>query len=274
MSQENVEVVRRVYDAVGRRDAATILELYDPEVEFRFARGTVADRIGSQHVYSGHAGLREFDSELREAFTNFETNYEELIDAGERVVSVSRYSGQGRESGVEVRGPIQFGVWTIQNGKVMRAEWFANRELAFDAAGLSGQEAMPLHNSELVRKVFRGIAEQDLPRLIELTDPEVEWRSFFAIGEADGVYRNHSGIERYVADLTDVWEFVRPEILDGVELGEVVLLVGRIHYRGRGSGAETEASAGWVLKFRDGKVVLFRAFRDPERVLEAAGLSE
>jgi ketosteroid isomerase-like protein len=33
MSQENVELVRRVYDAAARRDAATVLALYDPEVE-------------------------------------------------------------------------------------------------------------------------------------------------------------------------------------------------------------------------------------------------
>jgi ketosteroid isomerase-like protein len=32
MSQENVEVVRRVYDAVARRDSAAVLDLYDPEV--------------------------------------------------------------------------------------------------------------------------------------------------------------------------------------------------------------------------------------------------
>jgi ketosteroid isomerase-like protein len=33
MSQENVEIVRRVYDAVARRDAETVLSLYDPDVE-------------------------------------------------------------------------------------------------------------------------------------------------------------------------------------------------------------------------------------------------
>ncbi len=33
MSEENVEIVRRVYDAVGRRDTETVLTLYDAEVE-------------------------------------------------------------------------------------------------------------------------------------------------------------------------------------------------------------------------------------------------
>jgi ketosteroid isomerase-like protein len=33
MSLENVEIVRRLYDAVARRDVANVLALYDPEVE-------------------------------------------------------------------------------------------------------------------------------------------------------------------------------------------------------------------------------------------------
>ena len=52
------------------------------------------------------------------------------------------------------------------------------------------------------------------------------------------------------------------------------MLVGRIHSRGQGSGIETETAAGWMLKFRREKVVLFRAFRDPDQALEAVGLSE
>jgi ketosteroid isomerase-like protein len=50
--------------------------------------------------------------------------------------------------------------------------------------------------------------------------------------------------------------------------------VGRLHYRGKVSGIETEAPMGWVYRFRQGKVVYLRAFRDPEQALEAVGLSE
>ena len=94
MSQENVEIVRRVFDAVAERDAARVLALYDPAVEVHFSQGTFADRIGEAGAYHGHAGLRAFDRELREAFEDFETNCEELIDGGDRVVSVSAWSQQ------------------------------------------------------------------------------------------------------------------------------------------------------------------------------------
>jgi hypothetical protein len=69
-------------------------------------------------------------------------------------------------------------------------------------------------------------------------------------------------------------EIVRADVDDGLGVGDIALLVGRIHYRGKASGVETAAPAGWMFKFRDGKVLCFRAFREPEQVLEAAGLSE
>ena len=122
-----------------------------------------------------------------------------------------------------------------------------------------------------MRRVFDAIAAQDLERLLELTDPDVEWESFFALGEAGGVYRGHAGIERYVADLADAWEAVVPVIDDGLEFGALVLAVGRVRYRGRESGVETESPAGWVLRVRDGKVLRFRAFSDPEAALEDVG---
>jgi ketosteroid isomerase-like protein len=133
---------------------------------------------------------------------------------------------------------------------------------------------MSQENVELAREVMSALSRGDYDGLVTLADPEVEWRSFFAeLGEG-GVYRGLDGMRRYVDDLADAWEIVRADVDDLVGVGNVVLLVGRIHYRGKGSGAEDETPAGWMLKFRQGKVIRFRAFRDPEQALEAAGLSE
>jgi ketosteroid isomerase-like protein len=137
MSREDVEVVRQVYEAVARRDTRTILTLYDAGVELSFSRGTLADHIvGGPAVWRGHDGLRTMDRELRESFENFETRYEELIDAGEHVVSVSRYRGRGRRSGVEIDGPLQFGVWSVRGSKVTKVSWYPTRKEALEAVGL------------------------------------------------------------------------------------------------------------------------------------------
>jgi ketosteroid isomerase-like protein len=126
----------------------------------------------------------------------------------------------------------------------------------------------------LAREVIDAVERRDLSRLIELTDPEVEWRSVFAeIGE-EGLYRGHSGMRRYVGDITDAWEIVRLDVDDELEVGDIAVLVGRIHYRGKGSGVEAETPAGYMIKFHQGKAVCFRAFREPEQALEAVGLEE
>ena len=96
---------------------------------------------------------------------------------------------------------------------------------------------------------------------------DVEWYSFFALAEG-GVYRGHEGTRRYMSDLADAWEIARAEVDDALAVGAVVVLVGRIHYRGKGSGVESSSPSGWMLKFRTGKLICFRAFRDPEQVLE------
>ena len=57
----------------------------------------------------------------------------------------------------------------------------------------------------------------------------------------------------------------RAEVDQTLAAGDIVVLVGRIHYRGKGSGAESATPAGWMLKFRDNKVLCFRAFREPQR---------
>jgi ketosteroid isomerase-like protein len=126
---------------------------------------------------------------------------------------------------------------------------------------------------KLANEVLAALSRGDFDRLIALTDPEVEWHSFFAELGEDGFYRGLEGMLRYREDLAESWEIVRTEIDDGIEIGNVAVLVGRIHYQGRMSGIEDSTPAGWMLKFRHGKVVRFRAFREPERVLEMATLA-
>lgn len=130
----------------------------------------------------------------------------------------------------------------------------------------------PENVEQLARQVMDALSRRDLAQLIDSADPGVEWHSFFASLGEEGMYRGHEGTRRYMSDLNDAWEVLRVEIDDGLSVGNTALLVGRIHYRGRGSGVETRSPAGWLLRFRDEKVVYFRAFRDPDSALEAVGL--
>ncbi|MDQ3554693.1 MAG: nuclear transport factor 2 family protein [Chloroflexota bacterium] len=129
-------------------------------------------------------------------------------------------------------------------------------------------------NVELAHQVIDAVERRDLTSLIDLTDPEVEWRSAFVVGGTGGVYRGHEGMREYVKDMNDAWEIVRLDVDHEIGVGNVVVFVGRIHYRGKGSGVEADAESGYMLKFREGRAVRFRPFREPEKALEAVGLSE
>jgi ketosteroid isomerase-like protein len=135
MSRENVEIVRQIFDAVARRDATTVLALYHPDVEMEGPNTDLARFLG-RSTWRGHQGLRDFDREWRETFENVETECDELIDAGDRVVSVSKWRVHGR-AGIEVAGLARGGVWTIRDGKVSHIVWFDTRKEALEAVGLS-----------------------------------------------------------------------------------------------------------------------------------------
>ena len=141
MSQENVEVVRRVYDAVARRDAASVLALYDPEVEVDGSRLPESGMTGGPHLLRGHEGLRKITREWNEAWEYAEDHCEELIDAGgEHVIAVVTRRGRGLASGIEVEAR-RGGVWTIRDRKVVRTVWFPSVEEALGAVGRSEQDA-------------------------------------------------------------------------------------------------------------------------------------
>jgi ketosteroid isomerase-like protein len=116
------------------------------------------------------------------------------------------------------------------------------------------------------------VAERDLQALMELTAPDIRWQSFFAAFLERGEYRGHEALPQYLGDLDDTFEFVRPKIDQELDVGDVVVIIGQIAYRGRASGVEAEDPAGWVFEFKDRKISSFRAFRDPERALAAVGL--
>jgi ketosteroid isomerase-like protein len=125
---------------------------------------------------------------------------------------------------------------------------------------------MSEENVEIVRQLAVAVSRGDLPEVLELTDPQVEWRPAIA---PLGQYRGHDGIRQYLSDLDEAFETFRINVVDLLGVGDLVMALGRIHYCGKGSGVETQASLGWVFKLRDGKVLRIRAFREPEKILEA-----
>jgi len=126
---------------------------------------------------------------------------------------------------------------------------------------------------DLVNKLVDAVARQDLERMLELTDPEVEWQPVFAQLTEGGAYRGHEGIAQWMADLAETTEAMQSEIDDILSVGATILAVGRLTYRGKGSGAEAETPVFYFVRVRGGRVLQLRAFRDPEHALASLGPS-
>jgi ketosteroid isomerase-like protein len=131
MSQENVELVRRGYEAYNRGDLDGAVSDFASDCRY-IAAGTIPDRTG---VFRGREGYKEFIGWLRSEFDDARAEIDELIDAGDTVVIGSTLRGRGKQSGVEAKFTF-WQVWTIQDGKFVRGQGFASRDEALAAAGL------------------------------------------------------------------------------------------------------------------------------------------
>ena len=135
MSQENLDILRALFEAVARRDTATVLALYDPEVEWDNTRGPLQGLI-ERKVYRGYDGIRHWWREYRDPWERVWDEVEELIDAGDQVISVQTSHARGRASGVAVDLPHFALVWTFRQGQIVRVALFTSRADAIEAAGL------------------------------------------------------------------------------------------------------------------------------------------
>ena len=132
MSQENVEIVRRGYEAFNRGDIDGVVGFLAPDFEY-VASGLVP---GVGGVYRGAEGLRRFVETFWREFDDPRIEVHELVDAGDRVLASTTLRGHGKQSGADTNwGVCQ--VWTVRDGSAVRGQGFPSRAEALDAVGLS-----------------------------------------------------------------------------------------------------------------------------------------
>src|SRR2546421_934953 len=131
MSEENVELVRRLYEAFETRDNVWPFEVYGPEIEWYSG----FDGLGFEQVYRGHDGVRAYWRHWLEAWESIEFHLDDVIDAGDQVVALIWQRNRGRAS----RAVIEYEyaqVWSLRNGLVTRQRSFERRQDALKAVGL------------------------------------------------------------------------------------------------------------------------------------------
>ena len=137
MSHENVEVVRRLTEALNARDLDRYYsEFFDPLVEWQTSR---EDPDAATH--QGRQAYMRYVEQWIESFDGLRADIEECTDAGDDgVYTWSRFTGVGRASGAPADWYLAIN-FTIRDGKVVRGEEYFDRDEALEAAGLSEQDA-------------------------------------------------------------------------------------------------------------------------------------
>jgi ketosteroid isomerase-like protein len=130
MSQENVEIVKRVHE-LNPSDLETGrgLNLFDPDIEWL----PVSQSILAGNAYHGHAGVRRFWEDLLSAWEEYEVTAEEFVDLGDQVVVIHRIRARSTR-GIEVQETYS-GLFTLRDGRVIRFQGFTDRNGALAAAG-------------------------------------------------------------------------------------------------------------------------------------------
>src|SRR4051812_20676226 len=100
VSHENVEIVRRVYDAGGQGDVLGPPEvLLHPDIEYVNPAGAVEP--GTRRGLAAFVGAV---TRVAESWDYWRIEPEELLPLGDRVVAIVGYRARGRGSQLEVTG--------------------------------------------------------------------------------------------------------------------------------------------------------------------------
>ena len=133
MSEENVEIVRRLYASWEGGDLDTP-DFFDAEVEHA--------RIGSElpGIDGEWQGIEAFEvsmAQYLDALADLHIEAERIIDlGGDRVLVLARQTAQGKTSGLPFEHELG-DLFTLRDGRILRYASYWDRSEALEAAGLS-----------------------------------------------------------------------------------------------------------------------------------------
>jgi ketosteroid isomerase-like protein len=95
VTEEHVQTIRRVYDAIRRRDVDAVVQEMDPGME-----GTARVMAADGSVFRGHDGMRRFLDEILRVFPDWAPEVATVTAHGDGLLVELRVRAQGAGSGV------------------------------------------------------------------------------------------------------------------------------------------------------------------------------
>ena len=131
---------------------------------------------------------------------------------------------------------------------------------------------MPQENVRVFELARDALDRGDVEAFLGHVDENVVWIA--ARSGVEGAYRGHEGLRKFFADNEENFEVFEPDFREIRDLRDRILVIGVIHFRGRGSGVEGDLPIAGIFTFRNGKLTRWEDFRDRALALEAVGLRE
>jgi ketosteroid isomerase-like protein len=129
--EDNVTLVKRLFDAFKRRDVDATLELMDPEIEFIAPTATLAHEGTS---YQGHDGIRTYFADVERLWEELRVMPDEYRAEGNKVLVLGEIHARGAV-GYLAESPAGW-LWELADGKVIHGHVYTNPDDAVRDAGL------------------------------------------------------------------------------------------------------------------------------------------
>jgi ketosteroid isomerase-like protein len=123
----DVELVRRILDALNRGDVDSMLAEMHPDFEWRPLEASPIAR-----VYRGHEQVRRYVEDWLSTFESVRLELADPLETAGRLVTDVRGRARGRGSGLELDNRF-CQVWTVRDGRAAAMEEHATRDEALAA---------------------------------------------------------------------------------------------------------------------------------------------
>jgi ketosteroid isomerase-like protein len=131
MSRENVEVVRRAFEAFRANDFEAWFATLSPNIKvFPNPR-----EPGAKPHYEGREGALEYIRDWYAGWDEYVVEPTQFIEAGDYVVVAARETGTAKQSGIRVEEEFSH-VFGLQNGQIVEWRQFGPLKEALEAVGL------------------------------------------------------------------------------------------------------------------------------------------
>jgi uncharacterized protein len=130
-ARANIEALRPLYEEWSKGNWSPRFDVYASDFEWGWSEEFPGLGRPSRDLETKSQRLREWLS----PWQDWRCQAEDYVATGEVVVVLCRYTGRGKESGVEVDSQGAH-LWTMRSGKAIRLEVFSSRQKALAVAGL------------------------------------------------------------------------------------------------------------------------------------------